>query len=160
MNWDAIGAIGQMLGSIAVFVTLGFLVVQLRQNTQALTTSIFEAAIEGYNEFNRFVWGSNALSALVQRALESPEALSSLEYTRMNAVIRAYANHVYKLLRLYERGVLPEKEWRNCTGEAVQFFSTVPFFVSFKSKNHFYDDLWAELDQYEVTEFTDVGMNR
>ena len=30
MNWDAIGAIGQMLGSIAVFVTLGYLAVQVR----------------------------------------------------------------------------------------------------------------------------------
>lgn len=30
MNWDAIGAIGQMLGSVAVFVTIGDLAVQLR----------------------------------------------------------------------------------------------------------------------------------
>jgi len=30
MNWDAIGAIGQMLGSIAVLVTLIYLGVQLR----------------------------------------------------------------------------------------------------------------------------------
>ena len=30
MNWDAIGALGQMLGSIAVFVTLGYLAGQVR----------------------------------------------------------------------------------------------------------------------------------
>jgi len=30
MNWDAIGAIGQVLGSVAVFVTLGYLAVQVR----------------------------------------------------------------------------------------------------------------------------------
>ena len=30
MNWDAIAAIGQVLGSVAVFVTLGYLAVQLR----------------------------------------------------------------------------------------------------------------------------------
>ena len=30
MNWDAIGAIGQMLGSVAVFVTLGYLAMQTR----------------------------------------------------------------------------------------------------------------------------------
>jgi len=30
MNWDAIGAIGQMLGAAAVFISLGYLGVQLR----------------------------------------------------------------------------------------------------------------------------------
>ena len=93
--------------------------------------------MEGYNEFNRFVWGSDALSALVLRATESPDALSELEYTRLNAVTRSYTNHVCKLFRLYEQGVFPEKEWRNSAAEAAQFFSTIPHFVSFKLKNHF-----------------------
>ena len=31
MNWDAIGAIGQMLGSVAVFVTLVYVAAQVRQ---------------------------------------------------------------------------------------------------------------------------------
>jgi hypothetical protein len=31
MNWDAVGAIGQILGSVAVFVTLGYLATQVRQ---------------------------------------------------------------------------------------------------------------------------------
>ena len=30
MNWDAIGAIGQILGAMAVLVTLGYLAVQIR----------------------------------------------------------------------------------------------------------------------------------
>jgi hypothetical protein len=34
VNWDAIGAIGQMLGSVAVFVTLAYLSVQVRQAKQ------------------------------------------------------------------------------------------------------------------------------
>ena len=33
MNWEAIGAIGEVLGAAAVVVTLGYLAVQIRQNT-------------------------------------------------------------------------------------------------------------------------------
>jgi hypothetical protein len=160
MNWDAIGAMGQVLGSIAVFVTLAYLAVQTRQNTQAVTTSIFEAAMEGFNEWNRLVCGSNELCALLLRALEASEELSSLEYTRLNHLTRAYANQQYKLFGLYERGVFPEEEWRNCSAEAVQLFSTIPHFVSFKAKNHFYDDMWAELSRHEVVGFSDVGTRR
>ena len=42
MNWDAIGAIGQMLGSIAVFVTLGYLAVQVRRIRPGKASGPFE----------------------------------------------------------------------------------------------------------------------
>ena len=33
MNWDALGAIAELLGAIAVLMTLVHLTIQLRQNT-------------------------------------------------------------------------------------------------------------------------------
>ena len=39
MNWEAIGAIGEIIGAIAVVVTLIFLLAQLRQNTRSLGMS-------------------------------------------------------------------------------------------------------------------------
>ena len=35
MNWEEVGAIGQVLGSIAVFVTLGYLAVQVKHVSSA-----------------------------------------------------------------------------------------------------------------------------
>ena len=40
MNWDEVGAIGQMLGSLAVFITLGYLAVQLRHSRAEVRRSI------------------------------------------------------------------------------------------------------------------------
>ncbi len=39
MNWDAIGAIGEIVGAGAVVITLLFLITQLRQNTKSLDDS-------------------------------------------------------------------------------------------------------------------------
>jgi len=39
MNWEAIGAIGESVGAFAVLITLGYLAVQVRQNTQSMRTS-------------------------------------------------------------------------------------------------------------------------
>ena len=36
MNWDALGAVAELLGAIAVFLTLAYLTVQVRQNSRAL----------------------------------------------------------------------------------------------------------------------------
>jgi len=53
MNWQAIGAIGEGVGAVAVVITLAFLIFQIRQNTTALrqqaaresTASLQQAAI-------------------------------------------------------------------------------------------------------------------
>jgi hypothetical protein len=41
MNWDAIGAIGQILGAALVGISLIYLSVQMRQNTASLRSSTF-----------------------------------------------------------------------------------------------------------------------
>ena len=43
MNWDAVGAISQIVGAALVGITLIYLAVQLRQNTAALKSSTFLA---------------------------------------------------------------------------------------------------------------------
>jgi hypothetical protein len=35
MNWDAIGATGEIVGALVVFLTLIYLAIQIRQNTHA-----------------------------------------------------------------------------------------------------------------------------
>ena len=39
MNWDALGAIGEIVGALAVFMTLLILLVQMRQSTKAMEES-------------------------------------------------------------------------------------------------------------------------
>jgi hypothetical protein len=42
MNWEAIAAVGQMLGSVAVFVTLGYLAAQIRYTRLDFARSVVE----------------------------------------------------------------------------------------------------------------------
>jgi len=57
MNWDAIGAIGEMIGSVAVLATLGYLAVQVRHAREDVRRSISNAR----SEANR-----DALAALAE----------------------------------------------------------------------------------------------
>ena len=50
MNWDAIGAIGQMLGSIAVFVTLGYLAVQVKHARQEAQRALSQGRGEAHRD--------------------------------------------------------------------------------------------------------------
>ncbi len=46
MNWDAIGAISELLGSIAVFVTLGYLAIQIRQARSETRRALSQGRME------------------------------------------------------------------------------------------------------------------
>jgi hypothetical protein len=47
MNWDAVGAVGQVLGSVAVFITLVYLAVQTNHTKRELQRSINQSRAEG-----------------------------------------------------------------------------------------------------------------
>ncbi len=53
MNWDAIGALGEIAGAVAVFASLVYLALQMRQNTRAIrgraeqeTVSLQQSALQ------------------------------------------------------------------------------------------------------------------
>ena len=46
MNWEAIGAIGEVLASIGVVISLLFLSIQLRENTKAMSTQSQERNLD------------------------------------------------------------------------------------------------------------------
>ena len=49
MNWEAIGAIGEVLGAAAVVATLGYLAVQIRQNSRAVKNSAAQSMLSEAN---------------------------------------------------------------------------------------------------------------
>ena len=75
MNWDAIGAVGQTLGSIAVFVTLGYLAVQTRHARSEMLRSLRQGrseAIRGLLMARATDERLTGLNARADAALASP----------------------------------------------------------------------------------------
>ena len=55
-NWEAIGAIGEILGAIAVVATLAYLAVQIRESRTATAADIYQtrAATRADSHFHHF----------------------------------------------------------------------------------------------------------
>ena len=159
MNWNAIGAIADALGALAVVLTLGALWHQMKQNTRALTTSTYESAMGGFNEVIRFLHGEAETSALVRRGFVEPAHLNDDEAFRFDFLLRFYVNHIYKLFRLYERGVFPPAEWSRVAAECAQLLAYSGG-LQFRRGNDFYGDLWSELDRHGSTKTSDFLFER
>ncbi len=94
MNWDAIGAVGELIGAILVGATLIYLAFQLRQNTKALTSSTFQAVSSNMASNMEFFAGDPTISALLVKAQDATNLfprVTSLTKSRLTPVASSYA---------------------------------------------------------------------
>ena len=148
MNWDALGALDELAGALSVLGTLIYLAKQIKDNSKLLSTSIYETAMEGYNNINKWSIGDPDLVLLTHRMfIENDAEMDPIERFRVDMIQRIYANHIYKLFRLYEDGVLHAKEWQNAGLEAKQVWEGTQVGRDFMRDNHFFEDLWKAFDE-------------
>jgi len=107
MNWDAIGAIGQMLGSIAVFITLVYLALQVRQNTLAHRVT----AHMGRYAFAREQTGmmiNPETAALTLKGLSDSDTFTEIEAWQYNNLVQAFILGSEQMFWLHDQGSLDE----------------------------------------------------
>ena len=77
MNWNAIGAIGEVAGALAVVITLLFLARQLRENTRSANAAAHSARTN--RNIMLTLWAGEHGVGLIQRKLEGGEEISPAE---------------------------------------------------------------------------------
>ncbi len=89
MNWEAIGAIGEVVGALGVIATLGYLAFQIRQNTKQLTlneqasrVAVANASATALRVERRSAYESAELADLWLRGMSDPDDLSENDYYR------------------------------------------------------------------------------
>ncbi len=68
MNWDAIGAVGEILGALAVFVTLVYLAIQVRQAKEQVSRSVQQARNTTFRDIFLTVAQSSQITAVLAKA--------------------------------------------------------------------------------------------
>jgi hypothetical protein len=107
MNWDAIAALAELLGAIAVLASLVYLAAQVRQNTQMVKSSIRQQLTKNSQEVVfKMVDGADVIAKL-----SSGEALTPTEEIKFQALARAtfrgYEDYAYQ----HQQSLLDSSEW-------------------------------------------------
>ena len=56
MNWEAVAAIGEAVGAFGVIASLGYLAIQIRQNTRQIRQNIEVNRVASYNQAQEQTW--------------------------------------------------------------------------------------------------------
>jgi len=82
-NWDALGAIGEIAGAIAVLVTLIYLAIQIKDNSELAKVQINQSGFEAFSRY-RVLCVENAY--VVSKTYRA-EALMESEHTMAQAIV-------------------------------------------------------------------------
>ncbi|MGR8949047.1 MAG: hypothetical protein ACU84Q_13450 [Gammaproteobacteria bacterium] len=123
MNWDAVGAIGEVIGAIAVVVSLLYVAVQIRnQNKQSRLNSVNEAARQ-WNEVLASTASDRALCEVWVEGINDFEGLELVDRTQFTA-------HAGRVLRVAEaihehhkQGRLRLEAWEAMNQVLLDFFA-------------------------------------
>ena len=148
MSWEAIGAMGSLLGAISVLLTLLYLAKQIKENSKLLTTSVYQTAVDGYSEMASMFLENPELARNL--LMDKPAQLSEVDAYKLNLILRVYLNQGLKLFKLYEAGIFPEEDWLLRAAEVKQVINQTDFSREFVENNIIFSQMCSHLDDLEV----------
>lgn len=122
MDWDAIGAIGEVLGAIGVAITLLYLAVQMRRNTRAMQAQTNEARTTHLREMNSTVMDSEWYWEVLEKLTEQLPGRTNILGGNSEATVEDW-KEALATLSFAERGrfsMLALTQWHFIQNQAFQ----------------------------------------
>jgi len=84
MNWEALGAIANLLAAVGVIATLIYLAIQIRQNTKAVRSSSIQNLVQSFSTTAQAAVENEYIIPLLLKANAGSEALTQEERARVH----------------------------------------------------------------------------
>lgn len=140
-------AIGEMVGTVAVFISLIFVVFSIRQNTAALHGSTENILFERIAETSAQVIADPTLAAIIVKRRERSEDLTPVEAVRWEKYQLVHLDMWALAYNRHRRGLLATDQWEAWDGFFAEIFSSGPERMprdQWEALSYGYDpDFWA-----------------
>jgi hypothetical protein len=120
MNWEALGAIGEIVGAVAVVLTLGYLAVQIRQNTRALKASTHQSLSDSTIRFQAVTLDNAEVARIRLAGGKDLSSLTEEEHYRFITAMEMLFRLIENAFVQYKQGTLDDEGWH-------RYAETVPY---------------------------------
>jgi hypothetical protein len=118
MNWDAISAIVEVCGALAVLITLVYLAVQTRDNVKVMRSRAIWDAQVSFVEVNEMLGDGGVVAEVMYKAMSDPDGLTEKELYQVHRFLRGWFQRMEAQFALYKAGVLDTEIWELRCGYA------------------------------------------
>ena len=105
------GNIGEFIGAVVVIVSLGYLALQIRQNTRAVQTSTYQSVFDASYRVPELILAHPHLERVYRVGRKNLSQLTDEERPQFRLLIDQFINVFKTMFLQYERGTLDEGSW-------------------------------------------------
>ena len=139
MDWNALGAIAELLGSIAVVVTLLFLLKQLKTNSVMIQNSTAQGAADAIAAWARQLTENPELYRIYRIGLKDDSELSREERGLFDLTLFQAFNSISSIYVQYKNGGCGEDRWESEMRVFAANFHTPGGRASWERQKHMLD---------------------
>lgn len=160
MDWDAIGAIANILGAIGVIYSLVYLGIQIRnQNRESQLAAATELASQ---------WSASmsdiAVSPELAKALEigfyKPESLSPHQYLQFSSHLNRVFRDVETMYIQFLAGRLSGDLWNGVSVSTIELTQCIGVRSWWATRNGWFGDTFANYIQHHIDTLPVIGCNQ
>jgi len=127
MNWDAIGAGAEWLGSIATVLTLAYLALQIRQGNKLARFSAVSARVDRRVQLSSFLSQNPEINRIFWAGLETPDSLNQTDYHYFEAIFSTVLASYEANFYLQKEDALFVDEWEVALRNITWFVTSACF---------------------------------
>lgn len=125
MDWDALGAIGELIGSVGVVITLAYLAVQTKNNSKALQSNSTNQSRAALTEIMGMIADDPDTLDIYYTGMTDPSSLDSKQRLRFDIVIFMQLRATEAMYWEKQDELLSEELWQaHWRGQKRVLFST------------------------------------
>ena len=112
MNWEAIGAIGEIVGALGVIISLIYLATQIKRSDQTARAESLQSVLDGYRDRSVVPSFMNPeIPDLFAKGLTHFEELEPSEKRRFFYLFAENIFQTQQAMQLFHRGLLPKVDY-------------------------------------------------
>lgn len=149
MNWEAAGAIGEILGAIAVVVSLFYLASQIKTQNKESRLAAQHQVLTAFREAS-LIMSDPELAEIFLRGNTEIESLTDIEKFRMIAVLNPVIRVLEEAYDQFIHGRLDEEKWEGMVRQYSSYLSAPCFQLVWKvRRDHYQEEFRFFVDNIE-----------
>ena len=122
-NWEAIGAVGELVGAAGVVVSLAYLAFQIRNNTRQARGSMYDSIVSSLATFDRPLASDPQLARIFEEAIDDWAGVDGVGRARVMHLLSTLFKQFENVHYQYRQGTLEAELWLGWRQLMLSYFS-------------------------------------
>jgi len=141
MDWEAVGAVGELVGALGVILSVLYLAIQIRKDARARVAETSHSIAARAGAVQQILSENRELAAVWRRALRGDfEDLEEADRTQfevyLSVVTRSYEDGFYQ----YREGLIEERVWLAWARSIPDLVRTPGYLAWWQTHKHWFSD--------------------